>query len=294
MKYLRSPLNYTGGKYMLLGQILPLFPQKIECFVELFAGGCNVGLNVDAKRMILNDNNKHIIELYEYFEQNSVEFIVDEIEKTIRHFGLSESSLYGFEYYDTNSMKGLASYNKIPFESLRNTYNKRPNPLLFYVTLIFSFNNQIRFNPQGEYNSHVNKRDFNSYMRRNLIAFIQRLKTLDISWSALHYKDVPIQKDAFVYLDPPYLASQAVYNERGAWCETKEGELLDYIDTLNAKGVKFALSNVLQNKGVKNELLSIWSKNYKVHKLDFTYHNCNYHAQNKKTNTTHEVLITNY
>ncbi|MCR4559278.1 MAG: DNA adenine methylase, partial [Bacteroidales bacterium] len=45
-KFVQSPLNYIGGKYKLLPQILPYFPQKINTFVDLFCGGCNVGINV--------------------------------------------------------------------------------------------------------------------------------------------------------------------------------------------------------------------------------------------------------
>jgi len=41
-KIIKSPLNYIGGKYKILNQILPLFPENINCFVDLFAGGCNV------------------------------------------------------------------------------------------------------------------------------------------------------------------------------------------------------------------------------------------------------------
>lgn len=26
--YIQSPLNYTGGKYKLLNQLIPLFPKK--------------------------------------------------------------------------------------------------------------------------------------------------------------------------------------------------------------------------------------------------------------------------
>jgi len=39
----KSPINYTGGKFKLLPQILPLFPSNIDIFVDLFAGGFNVG-----------------------------------------------------------------------------------------------------------------------------------------------------------------------------------------------------------------------------------------------------------
>lgn len=48
-----SPLNYTGGKFKLLPQILPLFPQVSGTFIDLFCGGCNVGINVDCDNVLL-------------------------------------------------------------------------------------------------------------------------------------------------------------------------------------------------------------------------------------------------
>ena len=67
-----SPLNYIGGKYKLLPQILPLFPENIETFVDLFCGGCNVGINVPAKKTIFNDNLSFLIDLYKSFNSLSV------------------------------------------------------------------------------------------------------------------------------------------------------------------------------------------------------------------------------
>ncbi|MGN1340510.1 MAG: DNA adenine methylase, partial [Oscillospiraceae bacterium] len=54
-KYIKSPLNYTGGKHKLLPQIIPLFPEGIRTFVDLFGGGRNVTVNVKAERTIYND-----------------------------------------------------------------------------------------------------------------------------------------------------------------------------------------------------------------------------------------------
>ena len=64
---IQSPLNYTGGKYKLLPQILPLFPKEIDCFVDLFCGGCNVGINIDSKRVIYNDVDEHLFYLFNTF-----------------------------------------------------------------------------------------------------------------------------------------------------------------------------------------------------------------------------------
>ena len=58
---IQSPLNYTGGKFKLLPQILPHFPKDIDVFVDLFCGGCNVGINVEANTVIYNDLNEHFL-----------------------------------------------------------------------------------------------------------------------------------------------------------------------------------------------------------------------------------------
>ena len=131
-------------------------------------------------------------------------------------------------------------------------------------------------------------------MKKNLELFVNRLHKIDISFSSTDFKDITVSENSFVYIDPPYLATLAAYNENGGWNEEKEKDLLEYMDALDAKKIKFALSNVFENKGNKNRLLLEWSKKYNVHNLDYTYHNCNYQAKNKKRDSTKEILITNY
>ena len=46
IEMIKSPLNYTGGKYKLLPQILPYFPSNINTFVDMFCGGINTSLLV--------------------------------------------------------------------------------------------------------------------------------------------------------------------------------------------------------------------------------------------------------
>ncbi|MFV0563210.1 DNA adenine methylase [Malaciobacter mytili] len=295
-EFIKSPLNYTGGKFKLLNQIVPFFPKKIDTFVDLFSGGCNVAINSNANKIIANDINKEVIELYEYFKNNSIKKIKTEISNLIKRYNLSESSKFGYEKYNTNSREGLASYNKENYLRLREDYNSNPNPIMFYTLVIFAFNNQIRFNKNGKFNLPVNKRDFTSNMQKNLELFVNRLKNLDIEFKSTDFRKLSIFNDSFVYLDPPYLATTASYNENGGWNEKLEEELLDYLDSLTSRGIKFALSNVLESKGNKNQLLIDWckSKNYKVNYLNHSYSNCNYQTKNRDKNSTIEVLITNY
>ena len=46
--YDKSPMNYTGGKYRLLPQIMEYFPKDVNVMVDLFAGGCDVCSNFKA------------------------------------------------------------------------------------------------------------------------------------------------------------------------------------------------------------------------------------------------------
>lgn len=67
--YIASPLNYIGGKARILDQLLPLFPQDIDIMIDLFCGGCNVGMNVPAERTIYNDTSLKLIGLLKAFRR---------------------------------------------------------------------------------------------------------------------------------------------------------------------------------------------------------------------------------
>ena len=298
MKYIKSCLNYTGGKYKLLPQIMPLFPENINMFIDIFCGGCNVAINVNAKKIVCNDIENHVISLLNYFKNNDLDNVINNIEKKIIEYGFSETSKNGYEYYGTNSSDGVANYNKDKYIKLRNDYNNNQNnDLLFYLTVIFSFSNQIRFNKDNKFNMPVNKRDFNDNLKNNTINFINEIHNKNIFFTNNDFKELKIEKlkeDDFVYCDPPYLITCASYNEQDGWNETKEKQLLKLLDSLNDNNIKFALSNVLENKGKRNEILIEWCKKYNVHYLNNSYSNCNYHAKDKSKNSTVEVLITNY
>ena len=101
----------------------------------------------------------------------------------------------------------------------------------------------------------------------------------------------------FVYADPPYLITCATYNEQNGWNEDNERCLLSFLDELHERNIRFALSNVLKNKGKTNAILSDWVNQRKdrffVDYLNFNYANSNYHTKDK-SDSAEEVLIRNY
>ena len=275
-KYIKSPLNYTGGKYKILGSILPLFPKNIHTFVDLFAGGFNVGINVDADMVVCNDIEPHICELYEYLRDTSVEELLIEIHDLIYRFKLSKTNQDGYN-------------------ALRDYYNEVNNsPIVFYTLLCYAFNYQIRFNKDGKYNMPFgkNRSSFNKALEQKFINFVKALHSKNVIISNKNFYDYAVSSfsiNDFVYCDPPYLNSTATYNEKNGWTEKEERKLLSVLDILNCAGVKFALSNNLK---YQNGILADWIKNYNVHYIDTDYSNCNYHKKDKDKDI--EILVTNY
>lgn len=280
MEYVKSPLNYTGGKYKLLPQLLELFPKQVNTFVDLFAGGGNVSVNVKAEKVVFNDLMWQVPEMLQEFKKIGVEESLRKIDGYISSYDLSKE-------------------NKEGYLALRELYNKgKSDPLMLYTLICYSFNNQIRFNNKGAYNMPFGKdrSSFNPTIREKFIIFVQRLQSMEIQFSSKDFRELDLDtlgENDFVYCDPPYLITVASYNENGGWGEQAERDLLAKLDTLDKAGVKFGLSNVFESKGKENIILKEWAKGYTVHYLDHTYSNCSYHKKDKQSKDI-EVFITNY
>lgn len=298
-----SALNYTGGKYKLLPQILPFFPKDADKVVDLFCGGCNVGININCNKVQFNDSNKYLMGLLDTFRRLSKDEVFKWLFATIDRYNLSLVSENGYEYYGCESSKGLGFYNKEGYNNLRKDFNSKTTQddeyfLMLYLLIVYSFNNQLRFNKKGEFNLPVGKRDFNAKMQEKLEGFLDRIKSGDYGFTNGDFRDVKLDDftdKSFFYADPPYLITCATYNEQDGWTEKDEYDLLLYLEQLDKKGIRFALSNVLESKGKKNEILADWIKNHKKFKaisLDYDYSNSNYHT--KREGVTKEVLVVNY
>lgn len=276
-KYIKSPLNYIGGKYKLLSQILPYFPRNINTFIDLFSGGANVGINVNAKLVVFNDINKHINGLFSWLQNQDPKYVVNLIYSTIKKWHLSDT-------------------NKIAFLKFRDYYNKHPTPLGLYVLVSYSFNYQFRFNNEDKFNGSFgkNRSRFTKNMKSNLIKFMNKLNKINAVFTTRSFSDLKPYKltsDSFVYADPPYLLADAAYNKN--WSKNNEMKLYNLLDQLTLNHVKFALSNVLVHQGKTNLILKNWAKNhnYFINTLNYNYTNSSYH---RRRLPSQEVLVTNY
>ena len=277
----KSPMNYIGGKYKLLPQILPLFPQNINTFVDMFAGGLDVSLNVRANNIICNDINNYVIGIYEEMKQHQIDDLLQNIQDIILAYNLSKT-------------------NKDGYVTLRRNYNETRNPLELFVLVCYGFNHQFRFNNKGEFNNPfgVNRSSYNQQIENNLRNLHEKIHTM--TFSANNFRQMNLQQlqaGDFVYADPPYRISCGSYNDgkRGfeGWSEQDDLALFEILDELNERNIHFALSNVIEHKGQQNILLNEWRQRYHTHFLNANYSNSNYQCKDKETRTV-EVLITNY
>ena len=276
---IKSPLNYIGGKYKLLPQILPLFPEHINTFVDMFAGGLDVSINVEAQHVICNDINNYVIGLFEYFQHYTIDELIANIHGVINEYGLTKQNREGYN-------------------ALREEFNRTRSSLHLFLLVCYGFNHQFRFNNNGEFNNPfgINRSSYNANTEKNLRQLHEAIQGFEYHIGNFRQFDLGFMVPGdFLYADPPYLISCGSYNDgkRGfeGWSPNDDLALFEKLDSLNQRGISIALSNVTRHKGEANEPLIEWANNYNVHYLNADYSNSNYQATESETV---EVLITNY
>ena len=247
MNYIRSPMNYTGGKYKLLNTIIPAFPEKIDNFVDLFCGGLNVGINVNANTVYANDQINYIIDLYKYFQQTDTKELIDLICGRIKQFNLSPD-------------------NKDAYLQLRDHYNKDKDILDLFILTCFSYNHQIRFNSKHEFNTSFGMRSYNDQIEQNLIEFCTALRSKNFVFSTSDFRDFDfsvLHSGDLVYCDPPYSISTAAYNDgkRGfnGW-SYKDDIDLEKLKELSGAGLTDAKKALVEAKGDFDKALEAMRK----------------------------------
>ena len=289
MEYIKSPLNYTGNKFRILNQIQPYFPDKINVMVDLFCGGATVGINTPCQKVIFIDNDKNVIGLLKFLAKSNFDKLLVNLERIIEKYGFSYSAKYGYAYYkkqikDNNANNGLKAYNSNAFYNLRNDYNNLKNKqtnegfLMLYLLMVYAFNNDMRFSQTGMFNLPVGKTDLNTNNIKKLKAYIERVQSLNTEFICGDFKSSHIQEIIkaadFVYMDPPYLIMNAVYNESNKWNEQNEYEILRFMNYCLNNSKFFVLSNVLEKQGRRNEPLYYWTTTMEteIEIIDIDYH----------------------
>lgn len=297
MDYVKSPIFYMGNKFKLLPKLVPFFPSNIKTFYDLFGGSGCMSANVESEKTIYNEINDNIVNLYKLF----LKYTPDEIDTQINNYiDLYDLNKEGTDVRQNNpNIKEIRDFYNNNYLKFRKAYNDSNRDYLMLYTLTFySFSNLIRFNGDNDFNMPYGNRCYTKKHYDLIKKWYDVIKNKNIEIRQLDAFDIlnntTFDKGDFIYLDPPYSNTLAIYNEKrafGGWTIEDDYRLFDILEKLDKKGIKWGLSNVFKNKGNINKHLMEWCEKNKwnvVH-LNFTYS-----SLGKGNANSDEVYIYNY
>ncbi|WP_298878041.1 DNA adenine methylase [Mogibacterium diversum] len=272
---LLSPiLKWVGGKRQLLSEIIPLIDESCDNYVEPFIGGGAVLFRLQPKKAIINDYNTELINVY-----RTVRDDLDALVALLKEHEKYNSSDY---YYEVRALDRTPDFDKMS--------NSEKAARIIYLNKT-CYNGLYRVNSLGQFNSPYGK-----YKNPNIVnevvlrAISKYLNGNEISIRSGDYKDVlnDIEKNSFVYLDPPYMpisssSSFTGYTE-GGFGYDKQVELKEECDKLNSKGVHF-----LQSNSDCEEIREL----YKAYRIKVVKAKRAINSDAKKRGQINEVLIYN-
>ena len=216
--YIKPIIKWIGGKTQIIDKIIATFPNKISNYHELFLGGGSVLLallqNIENKKIKVEgtinayDINETLINLYKNI-QNKYNDILLEINKITDVFNKLDGNIICRKPNNyTEAITSQESY----YYWIRKEYNKlsqeQKNSIL--GSAYFIFLNKTCF--RGIYRESVNGFNvpFGHYKNPEIIneEHIKKIAELikNVNFYCLSFEKSfeRINKDDFIYLDPPY------------------------------------------------------------------------------------------
>lgn len=268
-------VKWVGGKRQLINSIIEFIPKNIKnhTYVEPFIGGGAVFFHLQPKKAIINDFNSELINVYNVIKNNLNELIIDL--KTHKN-----ESKY---FYEIRSLDRSSDFKKIG--------EVRRASRLIYLNKT-CYNGLYRVNNSGEFNS-----PFGKYKNPNIVnepvlrAVSLYLNSNNIKIYNRDYNDIlkNLEKNSFVYLDPPYHpisdSSNFTGYVQGGWNILDQIKLREACDDLTKRGIKFLLSNSSSN---------FIKEQYKEYYISTVRAIRSINANAEKRGEVDEVLIRNY
>lgn len=294
---LKPFIKWSGGKNQLLPNIQLKYPAKlgktINKYCEPFVGGgavlFDILSNYDFTEILINDINKDLINVYKQIKSNVSKLIL-ELQKIQEKYWAM----------DIKNQKNFYIQQRERFNYLKVTVDKKVNiekAVLFIFLNKTCFNGLFRVNSKGLFN--VPKGSYKKPLicdKANLKAISRKIKNIKITCGDYEKCLSFIDKNTFVYIDPPYrplskTASFTSYSEKN-FNDDEQYRLSKFIDKLNKLKAKVILSNSDPTNTDKNDkFFDDMYKNYNIERiLAKRFINCDA----TKRSDVRELLVTNY
>ena len=240
---MKSPLRYMGGKSMIAGKIVDLFPKHV-CYCEVFGGGASVMLAKQA---------------------STVEVYNDTLDDAVNFFRVvaDESLCTQLIELCDNTPYSRTVFNDLQ-KSTPDTPVKRAHKLLCLSRMAFATDFMVR-NASFGYSIRRNQAEPFRNTVRNIRAVRDRLQGViieNLDWrDCLNRYD---SVDTLFYLDPPYIP-----DTRKVTSYPNEMSKQDHVELLETiKGVKGMVMLSGYGSTLYNDMLSEWyTQSWDTHSL---------------------------
>jgi DNA adenine methylase len=264
-------LKWVGGKTQLLPELTAKISQDMETYFEPFLGGGALFFHRIRANSILLDCNQELTNTYNIVK-NQVDDLIEDLKQHI----------FNHEYYyrirNVDRTKEYESWSAVKKASRLIYLNKT------------CFNGLYRVNSKGQFNTPIGRyKNPKIVDEENLRACSQALQKAQVLTGSFLDIEDKITKNDFVYFDPPYAplndtSSFTTYTQDG-FDATMQLNLRSLCDRLNAKGIRFMVSN--SNAPLILDL-------YKDYKIDYIYATRAINSKGDRRGKIPEVIITNY
>lgn len=266
-------VKWAGGKRQILDNIKDYIPDKFSSYYEPFVGGGAVLFELQPDKAVINDANKHIINVYRVIK-NNIEALIEDLK---RHKN-EENYYYQIRELDRKEvfqeMSAVEKASRILYLN-KTCYNG-----------LFRVNSSGEFNvPFGRYKNPeiVNEdvlRAVHDYLNNNNV----RILSTDFEEAMKG-----MRKEAFVYFDPPYhpISDSSYFTGYTLDGFDKEDQirLKNLCDDLDKRNCRFLLSNsgaeFIQNL-------------YSDYKIEIIKAKRSINSNANKRGEIEEILVRNY
>ncbi|OON93099.1 MAG: hypothetical protein ATN33_06155 [Epulopiscium sp. Nele67-Bin001] len=290
-------IKWAGGKTQLLPEIRKKYPKElgitINKYCEPFLGGGAVLFDIISQykleEILINDINKELINTYSQIKHN-LEYLLDELYNMQNLFwGMDTEArkLYYYNKRDRFNLLKLSGDEKINIEKAS----------LFIFLNKTCFNGLFRVNKKGLFNVPMGAYKTPLICdKENLAAVSRILKNIIIITGDYNCTFDFIDKNTFVYIDPPYrpiskTSSFTSYTETN-FNDDQQILLGRFVDRAINRGARVVISNSdPKNNDENDHFFDDLYKNYDISRVSARRMiNCNV----KSRGDIKELLISNY
>lgn len=230
-------VRWVGSKKRILDKILENVPEEFEDYYEPFVGGGIVFLYMPYEnKVILNDSNKDLMNLYKRIKNDSKE-LIKKVDK-----------------YEKNYLAHKESDRKEAYLDIRDKFNKLKGKYTLDRAALYisinktGFSGLFQINKEGILTTGYGRvKNPKFYKKDQIEKFSKKLKGVKLMNTDYRKALKKAKKGDFIYLDPPYVPDDLnEYNmkyTKDCWTENDFLDLVDLVEELDERGCYVMLSN---------------------------------------------------